>query len=343
MPRLRCPACASTRVASIAYGEPSQDAADDERAERVLLGGCVLGLGRPDGTDPSHGCFACGARWGVYAPPGAGSGPSVAMREDTFVVAKNPDPESALPYLVRFPLEGGLVLKAREAWPRTGRVYCHPTEEALPADAEVVEEIPVKYCARRSAALVDLVLDRPREQRSQLLFTSARGRRAIFWQTQKIATKGSPGGRVPRRKVAVGRFEITVDTRERYAFKFEGRDVALVKAALAAGDYGVRRDGALLAAVERKSLEDLMGSLSDGKLGFQLGRLAELPRAALVVEGSYPALVEAPRAPSGWLTDVLARLQIRYPTVPIVFAHARKFAEEWTFRYLAAVLDDDGE
>jgi hypothetical protein len=32
-----------------------------------------------------------------------------------FVVARNPDPESKLPYLVLLPLGGGLVLKARES------------------------------------------------------------------------------------------------------------------------------------------------------------------------------------------------------------------------------------
>ena len=36
-----------------------------------------------------------------------------------FVVARNPQDDSKLPYLLRLPLEGGLVLKARERWPTT--------------------------------------------------------------------------------------------------------------------------------------------------------------------------------------------------------------------------------
>jgi hypothetical protein len=43
---------------------------------------------------------------------------------DSFKVARNSDPESRLPYLVRLPIEGGIVLKAREPWPRAARVYC---------------------------------------------------------------------------------------------------------------------------------------------------------------------------------------------------------------------------
>ncbi len=41
-----------------------------------------------------------------------------------FRVARNPDAGSRLPYLVWLPIEGGLVLKARETWPRTARVFC---------------------------------------------------------------------------------------------------------------------------------------------------------------------------------------------------------------------------
>ncbi len=47
-----------------------------------------------------------------------------------FVVARNPQDDSKLPYLLRLPLEGGLVLKARERWPTTARVYCHRFEDA---------------------------------------------------------------------------------------------------------------------------------------------------------------------------------------------------------------------
>jgi hypothetical protein len=47
-----------------------------------------------------------------------------------FRVSRNPDGESRLPYLVWLPIEGGLVLKARDAWPRLARVFC--SDEATP-------------------------------------------------------------------------------------------------------------------------------------------------------------------------------------------------------------------
>ncbi len=81
-------------------------------------------------------------------------------RASVFVVGRNPQEDSKLPYLLRLPLEGGLVLKARELWPATARVYCHRFEQPWPQEAEIVEQTPVLLCRRRGAA-IDLVLDRP--------------------------------------------------------------------------------------------------------------------------------------------------------------------------------------
>jgi ERCC4-type nuclease len=164
-----------------------------------------------------------------------------------------------------------------------------------------------------------------------------------FWQTQKTAKTANPGARVPRRRALAEGFTIVVDTRERYPFRFAGRDVSTERATLPAGDYGVPAEEALLAVVERKTLENLMSSLSDGTLAFQMQRLSELPLAAIVVEGRYPSVVTAEHAPGGWLADVLARLQVRYPDVQIVFADSRRFAEEWTFRFLASALADGSD
>src|SRR6266511_4791814 len=108
-----------------------------------------------------------------------------------FVVARNPEPDSKLPYLLLLPVEGGVVLKAREPWPTTSRVYCHRFEEDWPQDAEIVARTAAVECRRRGAA-IDLVLDRPRVARSQFVFTQVKGREAIFWQTQKTARTANP-------------------------------------------------------------------------------------------------------------------------------------------------------
>jgi hypothetical protein len=256
-----------------------------------------------------------------------------------FLVAKNPDRESSLPYLAQLPIDDGLILKVRAPWPATARVYCHAFDGAWPEAAELVEDVGVVSCRRRGPA-IDLVLDRPRQARSQFVFVELRGRPAIFWQTQKTARAANPGARVPRRQALAGAFTIVVDTRERYPYRFAGRPVTVERIGLPAGDYGVRAAGTWLAVVERKSIENLASSLSDGTLAFQLPRLAEFAPAAVVVEGAYREIIEWPRVPAGWLADILARLQLRYHEVPIVFAGSRKHAEEWTYRFLATAVAD---
>jgi hypothetical protein len=225
-----------------------------------------------------------------------------------FVVARNPEDDSKLPYLLRLPLEGGMVLKARESWPATSRVYCHPFAGAWPEDAKIVEQTRVILCRRRGAA-IDLVLDRPRLARSQFVFTQVKGRDAIFWQTQKTARTANPGGRIPRRRTLADSLTIATDTSERYPFRFAQQGAETMRIALPAGDYAVQAaDGTVLAAVERKSLENLAATLSDGTLAFQMQRLAELPLAAVVVEARYSALYKLEHVDGSWLADQLVRL-----------------------------------
>jgi hypothetical protein len=256
---------------------------------------------------------------------------------ERFVIARNPQEDSKLPFLLLLPIEDGLILKARDTWPRASRVYCYPYEEGWPDDADVLEETPVSSIRRRGAA-IDLVLDRPRLSRSQFVFTETRGRPAIFWQTRKAAKAANPGARIPRARTIAGVVDIAVDTRERYPYRFSGREVATARVALPAGDYAILANGDPIAAVERKALENLATSLSDGTLAFQIQRLAELPSAAVVVEGRYSDLFKLEHVSGAWLADMLARLHVRYPEVPFVFADSRRFAEDWTYRFLVAAL-----
>lgn len=203
--------------------------------------------------------------------------------------------------------------------------------------------MPVRQCQRRGQA-IDLVLDRSRENRSQFVFTNPHpnrpgGRPMIFWQTARTARRARPGLRVPARRAAgLDGFAIEVDSRERYPYRFAGRPVERERVALPVGDYAVRAGDALVGVVERKTLEDFAKALVDGSLGFRLAELAALPTAAVVVEERYGALLKVEHVKPGWLLELVARLQVRYPSVPIVFADSRKLAEEWTYRFLAAAL-----
>jgi hypothetical protein len=256
-----------------------------------------------------------------------------------FRVARNPDETSTLPYVIEVPIPGKpLLLKAKDSWPRTAKVYCHPAD-AWPEGAEIVEDVAVRSCVRRGVA-IDLVLDRARENRSQLVFTTLKGGRpGIFWQTARTTRKTRPGLRVPTRRSAAGTLEIVVDTRERYAWKFAEQQATTVKRALVVGDYAVELDGKVVGAVERKTLPDLASRLVDGSLLIMLAELSTVPRAAIAVEDRWADVFRLQHVSPSMVTEMLAGAQIRYPNVPIVFCETRALAQEWSYRFLGAALD----
>lgn len=253
------------------------------------------------------------------------------------LIAVNPDPDSKLPFLLRIPISGGLVFRTSGTWPRAKALYCHPVPaEDWPERPEIVEQVALRSCVRRGAA-IDLVLDRGRENRSQLVFTTARGRDMVFWQSPRTRKQARPNVRTPSARAAgIVDLPIVVDTREQYAYRFTGQQVTTVKRALPCGDYGVAVDGRLVASVERKSLPDLVSSLTGGTLRYAVADLAALPRAAVVVEDRYSAVFRLDRIRPAVVADGLAELQIRWPNVPLVFCETRQLAEEWTYRFLAA-------
>ncbi len=257
---------------------------------------------------------------------------------DDFLIARNPEPDSSLPFLIRVPLgPAGVVLKARDTWPRTSAVYCHRAAE-WPADPEIVERVATRSCTQRGAS-IDLVLDRGRENRSQIVLTRARGRVAIFWQTPRTAKQAKPNVGTPTARASgFTDLEIVADVHERYAWTFGAQRAHTVKRALAVGDYAVESEGHVVAVVERKSLTDLVASLISGKLRYSLAELAAVPRAAVVVEDRYSGVFKLDRVRPAVVAEGIAECQARFPGVPIIFAETRKLAQEWTFRFLAASL-----
>lgn len=264
---------------------------------------------------------------------------------DDFLIALNPEEDSTLPYLVRIPLgRNGIVLKARDTWPRTSKVYCHPAS-GWPAQAQIIERVPVRSCVRRGAA-VDLVLDRGRESRSQFVMTRVRsGREAIFWQSARTTKKARPGVTVPRARASgIPDMTVLVDIRERYAWKFSEQQATVQKQRLDVGDYGVEAGGRLVAAIERKSMADFVAALTSGKLRFVLAELSSLPHAAVVVEDRYSDIFKLDRVRPTVVAEGVAECAVRFPSVPVVFAETRPLAQEWSYRFFGAALaESDAE
>lgn len=258
---------------------------------------------------------------------------------DDFLIARNPEEGSTLPYLLLIPLgRSGIVLKAREMWPGATKVYCHRAE-GWPDDPEIVEQIPVRSVGQRGAA-IDLVLDRTRKNRSQFVIARARGREMIFWQSRQTAKQARPRVAIPTARAHGEILDVVVDSGEKYAYSFGHQQAATVKRKLPIGDYAVFDEDRLVATVERKSMSDLANSLMNGKLNYALAEMSEQFRAAVVVESPYSAVFKQEFTAGAALAEAVAEAQVRFPAVPIVFCDNRKLAQEWTYRWLGAALHE---
>lgn len=258
------------------------------------------------------------------------------MDNSELFIATNPSAGSALPFLLLVPLGSGVLLSTSGTWPRKRSLYCQPLPIARwPRAPQVIDRVGVLACSRRGMT-IDLVLDRGRENRSQLVYTRVRGRDAVFWQSTRTATRYKARTVVSSNGVGPCGMEILIDTREQDGYSFAGMEVATRRQALPCGDYGIAFGGRLVASVERKSLADLASSLHSGRLEYALGELAALPKAAVVVEDRLAHVSAIPFCSGDVIADRLTWLQVNYPNVPIIFAENRVLAERWIHRFLRA-------
>lgn len=198
-------------------------------------------------------------------------GPADSELVVELLIAVNPDEDSRLPLLLRVPLVGGdLLFRTSGTWPREKALVAYPVPlDEWPGDPVIVERVPLRSCRRRGAA-IDVIAERARHNRSQLVFTQARGRDMVFWQSPRTRKQARPNVRTPTARAhGIDELQIAVDSHEQYAYRFPTQQVTTVKRALPCGDYGIVVDSQLVASVERKSLADLIASLT--------GRQAALP------------------------------------------------------------------
>lgn len=139
--------------------------------------------------------------------------------------------------------------------------------------------------------------------------------------------------------------KFVVDTREQAPFTFEGTGIDVVRRKLDAGDYGIEMASGVLApvAIERKSWNDLWGSMSGGRSRFErcVQRLAKLDRAAIVIECSLTKACERPQQIQRVTVASVIGGLISYSAqhaIPIYFCDHRIYAERVTVRFLLSWL-----
>jgi DNA excision repair protein ERCC-4 len=144
---------------------------------------------------------------------------------------------------------------------------------------------------------------------------------------------------------------VTIDTREQSPFEFSGFTTDVIagklfpltvtteRGTLKSGDYSIAGHHDAV-AIERKSVEDLFGTLGQGRDRFEreLARLDAMRYAAVVVEGDWSRIVFGPPtysklSPKTVFRSVIAWQQ-RYRNVHWWMCLDRRFAEAVTLRAL---------
>lgn len=262
-----------------------------------------------------------------------------SVYRSAFLIARNPDPRSRLPYVLHLPVVGEreVVLATAGRWPSGKDLFCYQLD-GWPDGAEVIESVPVERCWRAGTA-VHLVLRRRHRRRSLFVWTASRGRPLIFWRSQTSMRGARPGIRVPQARGLERALTVAVDVHERYPWRFARHAVQTERRQLPVGDYAVLAGDRCLASVERKTVADLAGAATGGGLALTLAELGGLPHGALVVEGRLSDLIKEGQRGDvrpGWLLNLVAALQVAQPQVAWMFAETRALAEDYAYRWLAA-------
>lgn len=237
-------------------------------------------------------------------------------------------------------------VRAKSAWPGAGsQVFCLREREVdLLETLEEVERVTIAHLARLGRKL-SVTLDRAQRKRCEFLILEKPRKdgsgvyEQVFFRTEAAVRAHKSSKRAELSARPAGDLHVVIDSRERYAWAFPGASVLRRK--LPVGDYALIHEERPYAIVERKTLSNLLGDLSELKgLHQQLAELAAWPHTALVIEAQYadfgnPAKIG--QWPAAHLLRVLGELPVLFPSVQCVFAGNRKLANVWTQRWFAAV------
>jgi hypothetical protein len=260
--------------------------------------------------------------------------------------------DARFPFRVQI-LRGGipwLTLRVQDRWPTANRnIFCLREGGEAGEQLEEVERVPIAALQQRGKRL-SLVLDRPRLKRCDFLFLSRayKGRpgesyEQIYWQTQQSLKQRRPPARLAQtNKLA---YTVKIASEERYPWRFPGKTT--VRGRLATGDYALMAGEHVLAAVERKTFENLLAEFGvmDG-LHLKLLELAALEHHAFVVEAPYEDFLSPGKlhhySPS-FCARAIADLYARHPRLRVVFCANRKLANLWAQHFFDAVWALAGE
>lgn len=238
------------------------------------------------------------------------------------------------------------VVRVQDRWPAAGHnIFClRETEPDPDEELEEIERVPIVAWQQRGPRLT-LVLDRPRLKRCDFLFLTKSYKERpgqpyeqIFWVTQASMRQRRPRARLVSTRTAHDA-TVRIASDERYPWRFP--NFATERGRLPFGDYALMEGERVMAAVERKTFDNLLADF--GNLAILRQRILELAACehhAFVVEAPYEDFLNPRKLhhyTAAFCAAAIADMYAAYPHLRLVFCANRKTANEWTRNYFAAV------
>lgn len=239
-----------------------------------------------------------------------------------------------------------IILKAREKWPGPGKnVFCKFEGVVTGTDFPKDERADFAYIVslRHYGKRLTVVLDRPRNKRCWFIFVQKEYKKQpglfytqVFWITQSSSVAERRGAYIPRTRG--GGYTVVIDSTERYPYSFGA--VPIERRKLAVGDYGLMVNGAIIAAVERKTKENFFHEPPHlDVFRSTLHELDKFSHKAVAIEASYSDLVSPKNAfySGTFVARTIADLCAEFPNIPFLFFKGRKSANQWVYYYFQQI------
>lgn len=139
---------------------------------------------------------------------------------------------------------------------------------------------------------------------------------------------------------------IYVDTREQMPYLFS-EDVLTIRNSLETGDYSIFHEDHQLVSVERKTLDDFIGSVIHARSRFlaEMERLSLFKHKCVVVEGSITQVLNRNYSSATHPNSVIGAaiaIVIEYG-IPVYFFENRQIAEMFVERFLSRIWRKEEE